>query len=229
MSSTPTWLLPDDKAQALLRTWGVDYVDTRIARSADEAVVVAKQLGYPVVLKIASPSITHKSDVGGVELDVRSARQVRESYARILGSAQGAYPDAVIAGVSMQRMAPKGVELIIGVSTDQTFGPMVMFGIGGIFVEILEDVAFRIVPLSEADAHAMVREVKGFPLLNGFRGREAVDIPCCEELLLKVSRLVEATPEIEELDLNPVIAYAKGAIVVDTRIVLKHSRQEERR
>jgi acetate---CoA ligase (ADP-forming) subunit beta len=219
----PTRILPELEAKELLGKWEIDVVDTRLAASAEEAVALAEKLGYPVVLKILSPDITHKSDVGGVRLDLRTPQHVRESYDSVLSSARRACLGAAIGGVSVQRMAPKGIELIIGMSTDPTFGPMMMFGIGGIFVEILKDVAFRIVPLSERDAHAMIREIRGFPLLNGFRGQEPVDVPYLEGLLLKVSRLVEANPEIEELDINPVIAYANGAVVVDARIILQDS------
>jgi len=216
----PTRILSELEAKELLSKWEIDFVDTRLAASEEEAVAIAGQLGYPVVLKIASPDITHKSDAGGVKLDLQTPQQVRESYASILSSARRACPGAAIRGVSIQPMAPKGIELIVGMSTDPTFGPMVMFGIGGIFVEILKDVAFRIVPLSERDARTMVREIRGFPLLNGFRGQEPVDVPYLEGLLLRVSRLVEANPEIEELDLNPLIAYANGAVVLDARIIL---------
>jgi len=219
----PTRILSELEAKDLLRKWEIDVVDTRLAASAQEAVALAEDLGYPVVLKIVSPDITHKSDAGGVKLDLRTPQDVRESYDSIVSSARRAYPAAAIGGVSVQAMAPKGIELIVGMSTDPTFGPMVMFGIGGIFVEILKDVAFRIVPLSERDARAMIRQIRGFPLLNGFRGQEPVDLPYLEGLLLNVSRLVEANPAIEELDINPVIAYANGAVVVDARVILQHS------
>jgi len=219
----PTRILSELEAKDLLRKWEIDVVDTRLAASAQEAVALAEDLGYPVVLKIVSPDITHKSDAGGVKLDLRTPQDVRESYDSIVSSARRAYPAAAIGGVSVQAMAPKGIELIVGMSTDPTFGPMVMFGIGGIFVEILKDVAFRIVPLSERDARAMIRQIRGFPLLNGFRAQEPVDLPYLEGLLLNVSRLVEANPAIEELDINPVIAYANGAVVVDARVILQHS------
>lgn len=227
MTQMPSRILPELEARALLYKWEIETVETRLAASDEEAVALAEQLGYPVVLKIVSPDITHKSDAGGVKLDLRTPQDVRGSFNSILLSARRACPSARIGGVSVQRMASKGIELIMGMSTDPTFGPMVMFGIGGIFVEILKDVAVRIVPLSKRDARAMVREIRGFPLLNGFRGQEPVDVPHLEGLLLRVSRLVEANPEVEELDLNPVIAYPRGAAVVDVRIILSVSKRIE--
>ncbi len=211
------------EAKELLHRSEINVIDTRLATSKKEAVSLAEQLCFPVVLKIVSPDITHKSDAGGVKLNLRTPSEVGEAYENILSAAKGTYPQATVSGVSVQKMAPRGVELIIGMSTDPTFGPMLMFGIGGIFVEILKDVAFRIVPLTEKDAREMIREISGYPLLNGFRAQEPVDVCYLEKLLLRVSRFVEENPEIRELDINPVIAYRNGAVVVDARIVSQES------
>lgn len=214
-------VLTEVESKELLRKWEIDVVDTKLGTSKEEVVTLAEQLGFPVVLKIVSPDITHKSDAGGVKLDLRTPGEVEEAYESILSSAARVCPEAAICGISVQKMVPRGVELIIGMSTDPTFGPMLMFGIGGIFVEILKDVAFRIVPLTETDAREMIREIKGYPLLDGFRAQEPVDVCHLEKLLLKVSRFVEENPDMEELDINPVIASRDGAVVVDARIVLR--------
>jgi acyl-CoA synthetase (NDP forming) len=154
-------------------------------------------------------------------LGLRTARQVAKAYDDILAAIKQRYPEAVVQGVSVQKMARPGVEVIIGMSKDAQFGPVLMFGLGGVLVEILKDVSFRIVPLTRRDAREMVREIKGYPLLEGYRGQEPADVSYLEELLLKVSRFVEATPEIRELDINPLFAYRDGAVAVDARVILE--------
>ncbi len=196
-------------------------VEGRLASSREEAVRRAQEIELPVVLKIASPDIVHKSDCGGVRLGLLSPAEVAEAYDQIVLAAKRSHPEARIQGVSVQKMAPSGQEIIIGMSKDPQFGPLLMFGIGGVMVEIMGDVSFRFAPLTPNDAREMIREIKGYPLLTGFRGREPVDTHFLERLLLDVSSLVESHPEIKELDLNPVIAYRTGALVVDSRIVLE--------
>jgi acyl-CoA synthetase (NDP forming) len=147
--------------------------------------------------------------------------EVIQAYDDILEVVGQSYPHATIHGISVQKMAPPGLEVIIGVTKDVQFGPVMMFGLGGILVEILKDVSFRVVPLDEKDAREMVREIKGFPLLQGYRGQEPVDVPALENLILKVSNFVERTPEIKEIDLNPVFAYSTGAVAVDARVILE--------
>ena len=178
-------------------------------------------MGFPVVLKIASADVVHKSDAGGVKLDLKTAKQVGKAYDDIMKAIKKEYPQAKIAGVSVQKMARPGVEVIIGMSQDAQFGPVLMFGLGGILVEILKDVSFRIVPLAKRDAREMIHEIKGYPLLEGYRGSEPVDVPNLEELILKVSEFVEQHPEVKELDLNPIFAYSDGAVAVDARVVLE--------
>jgi len=213
-------VLTETEAKELLKQAGVDVVETKLAASKEEAVSLSKQLGFPVVLKIISPDVIHKSDSGGVKLDLKTARQVEKAYDDILKSIKKQFPAANIQGVSVQKMARPGVEVIVGVSKDAQFGPVVMFGLGGILVEILKDVSFRIVPLTKRDAREMIREIKGYPVLEGYRGQEAVDVDNLEELILKVSGFVEQHPEVEELDINPVFAYSNGAVAVDARIIL---------
>ena len=214
-------LLTEVEAKELLRKAGIPVIATGLAKSKKEAVGLSKELGFPVALKIVSPDIVHKSDAGGVKLGLTNITQVGKSYAEIISSIRQKVPAARIGGISVQKMARPGVEIIIGMSKDPQFGPVIMFGLGGILVEILKDVAFRIVPLTRRDAAEMIREIKGYTLLQGYRGQDAVNIPYLEELILKVSDFVEKNPQIKELDLNPLIAYEDGIIAVDARIVLE--------
>ena len=213
-------ILSEVEAKRLLAEAGIPVVEAQLARDRDSAIAIAKQAGFPVALKVVSPQISHKSDVGGVKLGLTSADEVGEAFDEIAAAARRAEPDAQIEGVSVQRMAEPGIEVIVGMTTDEQFGPVLMFGLGGVLVEVLKDVAFRVVPLTERDARQMVRDIQGFPVLEGYRGQEPADVAALEELLLKLSSFVEAHPEISELDLNPVFAYAKGAVAVDARIVL---------
>ena len=215
--------LTEIEAKELLSQAGIDVTETRLASSKEEAVSLGEQLGYPVVLKIVSPDVIHKSDAGGVKLGLETAVQVGDAYDEILKSIGKQYPDADIQGISVQKMARSGVEVIVGMSTDSQFGPVIMFGLGGIMVEILKDVSFRIVPLEPRDAREMIREIKGFPVLEGYRGQEAVDIANLESLILKVSAFIDQYPEVEELDLNPIFAYSDGAVAVDARVMLGES------
>ncbi len=214
-------LLTEIEAKELLKQAGVNVVDTKLASSQEEAIIISKQLGFPVVLKIASPDVVHKSDAGGVKLGLKTSRQVGKAYDDIMAAIKQKYPEAKIQGVSVQKMARPGVEVIIGISKDRQFGPVLMFGLGGILVEILKDVSFRIVPLTKRDARELIREIKGYPLLEGYRGQEAVDVTNLEELILKVSNFVEQNPEVKELDLNPIFAYSDGAVAVDARVILE--------
>ncbi len=213
-------LLTEIESKDLLQEIGVPVIETKLAKTKHEAINLSKQLGFPVVLKIASPDIIHKSDAGGVKLDLKNATQVNRAYSEILTSIRRAFPQAAIQGVSVQKMARPGIEVIIGISQDAQFGPVIMFGIGGILVEIIKDVSFRIIPLTERDAAEMIREIKGYQLLQGYRGQEPANIPKLEQLILKISHFIEQNPQIKELDLNPIYAYQDGAVVVDARIIL---------
>ena len=213
-------ILTEVESKEALAEAGVPVTASRLARSRDEAVAAAREAGFPAVLKIVSPQITHKSDVGGVKLNLNSPEEVASAFDEIVAAARRAAPDAAIEGASVQKMAPAGTEVIVGVSQDPQFGPVLMFGLGGVLVEVLKDVAFRIIPIEKRDAHQMIREIKGFPLLEGYRGQPPADLEALENLLLLVSSFVEQHPEVSELDLNPVFAYADGAMAVDARIVL---------
>ena len=214
-------LLSEIEAKQLLKEAGIPVVETKLATSKEEAIAMSEKLGFPVVMKIASADVVHKSDAGGVKLGLKNKTHVGKAYDEIMKSIQKAFPNAGIDGVSVQTMAKKGVEVIIGMSKDAQFGPVLMFGLGGVLVELLKDVSFRIVPLQPRDAGDMIREIKGFPLLQGYRGSEPIDMANLENLLLKVSAFVDKTPAVKELDLNPIFAYKDGAIAVDARVILE--------
>jgi len=214
-------VLTEVESKELLEQADIPVVETRLAKSKKDAITISKELGFPVVLKIASPDIVHKSDSGGVKLGVANATQVGKAYSEIMSVIKQKYPNAAIQGLAIQRMAPPGLEVIVGMSKDVQFGPVLMFGLGGILVEVLKDVSFRIVPLTRRDAAEMIREIKGYPLLEGYRGQEPADISALEELIVKVSQFVDQNPEMKELDLNPIFAYRDRAIAVDARIILE--------
>ncbi len=213
--------LTEIESKEWLKEAGIPVVEAKLARAKKEAVALSKSMGFPVVLKIVSPDIIHKSDSGGVKLNLKNATQVGNAYSEILASIKKHNPVAKIHGVSVQKMARPGIEIIIGMTKDAQFGPVLMFGLGGVLVEVLKDVAFRIVPLAKRDAREMIREIKGYPLLEGYRGQEPADIEFLEDLILKVSDFVQNNPEIKELDLNPIFAYKNGAVAVDARVILE--------
>lgn len=212
------------EAKSLLRTHGVSVKPERIAANADELAEIAADFGdRPVAMKVVSKDILHKSDAGGVKLNLVGEAALRTAYDQIMSSCHGYDPNADIRGVLVTPMAKKGTEIIVGVVRDPIFGPVLMFGLGGIFVEILEDVAFRAIPLSREDARGMVDQIKGRKILAGVRGDPAVDTEALVDLLLKVSGIVAAYPQLSELDLNPVIAYPDGYAVVDARIIINRA------
>jgi len=214
-------ILTEIEAKQILMQSGINCTDTRLAATKDAAVQLSEQFGYPVVLKVSSVDITHKSDAGGVKVNLKDKAAVEKAYDDIMASCTAKYPNANIEGVAVQGMAKAGTEVIIGMTKDPSFGPVLMFGLGGIFVEVLKDVAFRIVPLEKKDASEMINEIKGKKLLEGYRGQDSADIPFLEEMLLKLSELVDKTEGIAEIDMNPVFAYKQGAVVVDARIILE--------
>lgn len=213
--------LTEIESKAFLKKAGIPVIETRLARTKREALSLAREMGLPVALKIASPDIIHKSDSGGVRLGLTNITMVGSAYSEIMASVRQRCPGARIDGVTVQKMASPGVEVIIGMSKDAQFGPVLMFGLGGILVEVLKDVSFRIVPVDRKDAGEMLREIKGYSLLKGYRGQEPVNIPLLEELVVKVSGFVEQNPQIKELDLNPVFACRDGVVAVDARIILE--------
>ena len=213
-------LLSEVEAKALLFEAGVPVARTVLTTTEEEARTQAAQVGYPVVLKIVSPDIAHKSDVGGVKVGLKDKASVTGAFEEIIANAKNAVPDARITGVAVQHMAPAGTEVIVGMTTDPQFGPVMMFGLGGIMVEVLKDVTFRVVPLEERDASQMIDEIRGKAILDGVRGQPPVDKGAVKDAILKVSEFVATNPDVRELDLNPMMVYEDGAIAVDARIVI---------
>jgi acyl-CoA synthetase (NDP forming) len=213
--------LLESEAKTVCRAYGIPVTDFKVAKNDAEAVKFAQKIGYPVVLKIVSPDVIHKSDVGGVIINVKDAEDVQKTYEQIMDSVKRHKPNAKIVGVLVQEMAPQSTEVIVGATKDPQFGPTLMFGLGGIFVEILKDVTFRIAPVTEDEAREMISAVKAYPLLKGYRNTPPADIEAIVEILLNTSRLVMEHQEIKELDLNPIIVYEKGAKTIDARIILE--------
>ncbi len=213
-------LLTEIESKSILREAGINVVETRLAATRDEAISISRELHFPIVMKVASPDIAHKADVGGVKLNLRTALQVGKAWDEIMASVNAKQPTARIQGVTVQKMAKTGVEVIIGMSRDPQFGPVIMFGLGGVWVELIKDVSLRIAPLTPRDAREMITEIKGYPLLTGYRGAAPVDLKALEDFILKVSDFAEKNAEVKELDLNPVFAYPDGALAVDARVII---------
>jgi acetyltransferase len=211
--------LVEPEAIKYLNQYHIPYPEHGVAHSAEEAVEIAKQLGFPVVLKVVSPDILHKSDAGGVMIGLKSPEDVMSSFNQMIHRVQTSVPNASILGVLVCTQAPEGLEVIVGTTDDPLFGPTIMFGMGGIFTEVMRDVTFRIAPIGRSDAEEMIREIRSYPLLKGMRGQPGCDINQLIDLLLSVSRLVTQRTEIKELDLNPVRLYEQGIRVLDVRIV----------
>ncbi|MFN3974623.1 MAG: acetate--CoA ligase family protein [Dehalococcoidia bacterium] len=216
-------ILTEVEAKSFLSPSGIPIVQTHLARTQQEALQFAKRVGWPVVLKVVSPDIVHKSDIGGVKVNLAGPTAAARAYRELLQAVRSHAPGARLHGISVQPMAPSGTEVIIGAGKDPQFGHYIMFGLGGIFVEVLKDVAFRLTPLTPRDAHQMIREIRGFPLLEGRRGQPPADLDALEQALLGLSAFLEQHPEVKEVDLNPVFAYPKGCLAVDARVVLEES------
>jgi len=208
------------EARELFRLQGVPMPDDYLAGSEDEAVKFAEKLGYNVALKIVSPGILHKSEAGGVILNLQNEPAVREAFNKIINSARKYKPGADIRGCLVSPMSDKGIEIVIGTKIDDQFGPIVMFGLGGIMVSIMKDVSFRVVPVTAYGAASMINEIKSSVIFDGFRGRPPSDRKAIIELIQKVSEVVQAYPLIQEIDLNPVIVHDQGLTIVDARIIL---------
>jgi len=216
--------LTEIESKKIFRAYGMPVALTEMAQTEDEAVQLAEQIGYPIVMKIMSHDILHKSDAGGVKVNIKNAEGVREAFRTIIANAKAYKPDAIIEGVAVQEMAPWGTEVIVGSVDDPTFGPSVMFGLGGIFVEILKDVTFRVAPVSADQSFKMLEEIKAGAILAGARGEAPRDRRALAEVLSRYSQMItDLSDEIAESDANPVLVYAEGqgAKVVDARIILK--------
>ncbi len=215
-------VLTEWRSKKILDLYGIPVTEEYLAQNAGEAVEAAKKIGFPVALKIMSPQLLHKTDVGGVVLNLNSAAEVESAYHEMMQKVEESSPEAKVEGVLVQQMLPAGLEVIVGIKNDQIFGPVVVFGLGGVFVEVFKDASTRVAPLSENDAREMIEEIKGKILLDGFRGQKPRDIDALVDILLKVSRMgVELEDAVEEIDINPLILYeaGKGAVAADALIV----------
>ena len=216
-------VLTEFESKILLKEIGIPIPDQELATTKEETISTAKKIGFPVVLKLMAEDIVHKSDTGAVKLNIKNEDETAQAYDELMK-----IPSQSEKSISVQKMADEPItELIIGMTTDAQFGPALMFGIGGILVELLEDVSFRIAPITEYDAREQIHEIKGFPILDGYRGKPKADIDAIVKTLLTISDLVTKHEEINEMDLNPVFIYEKGLICVDARIILKKPEKKD--
>lgn len=213
--------LLEPEAKMVCVDYGIPTTKFMVAETVDKAVEFSEKIGFPVVMKIVSPDVIHKSEVGGVLLNIKSKKQVYDAFKKISENIRQSQPNAEVEGVLIQEMVPQSTEVIVGALKDPQFGPAIMFGLGGIFVEIMKDVTFRIAPITEDEACEMVREVKAYPILEGYRGQQPSDVNSIVKILLKTSQLMMDFSEIKEFDLNPIMVYAEGAKAVDARIILE--------
>jgi len=212
--------LLETEAKELLREYGISVPDFKLIKTEDEIDKITEKFSYPLTMKIVSPDILHKSDAGGVKLNIQDEREAKLAYQEIIFNAKKYNKEAKISGIIAYPMIPQETEIIIGMMKDPCFGPTIMFGLGGIFVEILKDISFRILPLEERDAEEMISEIKGYQILKGIRGETPKDVKSIRDVLMKISQLVMENPEIKEIDLNPVFVFNKGLQVVDARMIL---------
>jgi len=210
-------MLNEQEAREVLKYYKIPLVKGMATKKIEDAVKFAKKNGYPLAMKIISPDVVHKTDVGGVVLDIRNEKQVRDAYFKIIKNMKRI--NARVSGIFVQQMIENGYEVMVGGKKDPTFGPTIAFGLGGIFVEVFDDISFRIVPINKKDAEQMIREIKGYKILKGYRGKSKAKIKSLVDILMRVSKMLKENPEIKELDLNPIFALRDKAIVVDTRII----------
>jgi succinyl-CoA synthetase beta subunit len=211
-------LIPE--SQQICKLHHIPTPVSHVVQNADEAVKKGNQIGFPVVLKIISPQILHKSDVGGVVLGINGEAALKEAYPKLVAEVRKNNPKAEILGVLIEKMMPPSTEVIVGGIRDSQFGPSIMFGMGGIFTEVYEDVAFRVAPIDKIDALNLIHELRGSKILEGIRGKPPADLDAIVDVLLNVSSLMSQHTAVNQLDLNPVIAYPDAVCAVDTRIVL---------
>ena len=222
LSKSTTRFLGEAEIRPVLQSYGFPLIPGKTATSDLEAVQAAEELGYPVVMKIVSPQILHKSDAGGIKLNLKDSNSIKTAYAEIMKNAAAHNPEAELQGVLVESMAPKGHEMIVGMRRDPQFGPLVMFGMGGIYVELLTDISFRVAPLNRQDAREMIMETKAGKLLSGLRGQEPADIDAVVECIIKLAQLSVDFPNISEVEINPLLVFEKdkGALALDARAIL---------
>ncbi|MEK6766796.1 MAG: acetate--CoA ligase family protein [Planctomycetota bacterium] len=214
-------ILFPDEAMDVIKSSGISTPAYTLVKTVHEASVETKSMGFPVVLKIVSPDVLHKSDVGGVVIGVENEKEVERNYAEIMNNLFKKVPDADIMGILVEKQMPKTTEVIVGGIRDEQFGPTVMFGLGGIFVELFKDVVFRIAPVTETEALEMIKEIKGYSVLNGYRGAERLDIQQLARTVVTISELISDIGEIKEVELNPLLVYTEGVTAIDARIIIK--------
>jgi len=212
--------LLETESRALLTEYDVALPEAVLATTAQQARDAAAEMAYPVAMKVVSPDIIHKSDAGGIKLNLKDAAEVEKAFGDIMVNAERATTKERIVGTLVSPMAGPGQECIIGMIRDPQFGPVIMFGLGGIFVEVLKDVSFRVAPLAQEDIDEMITEIKGYKVLRGIRGEKPKDVDALKHIIAKLSRIAIDNPEIAEIDLNPVIVHEQGASIVDSRIIL---------
>ncbi|WP_371372857.1 acetate--CoA ligase family protein [Sporomusa aerivorans] len=214
-------VIPELEAQKICRNFNIACPPTILAKGKEQCSSVAQAMGYPVVIKVFSRHIVHKSDVGGVITGIQNADQLDKAFEQLMDNVSKNAPGAEVEGVIVQKQMPKGVEVVVGGLKNDQFGPVVMFGLGGIYVEVFKDVSFRLAPLNKDEALRQVKETKVYKLLQGVRGEKPCDVAALCEVIVNTGRLLAAFPEIKELDFNPVFCYPDGCTVVDARLVLK--------
>jgi len=212
--------LLETESRELLKEYHISLPEAKLADSIEKAIEAGNAMGYPLAMKVVSPDIIHKSDAGGIKLNLNSHEDIKTAFNQIVTNAEKVAEKKNIAGTLISPMAKKGQECIIGMIRDAQFGPVIMFGLGGIFVEVLKDVSFRVAPLAAEDIDEMVKEIKGYAILTGIRGEKPMDINAIKDILARLSEIVIDNPEIKEIDLNPVIVHEKGASIVDSRVII---------
>lgn len=212
--------LVEPEAKEILRLSSIPVPRFAVVKDVNAAIEAAEKLGYPLVLKIVSPDIIHKSDIGGVAVGIKDGKDLEDHWSYMVLNVADEKPLSLIEGFMVEEMAPKGAEVIVGAIKDEQFGPVVMFGTGGVAVELMKDVSFRLAPLDKKEAIEMMIEVKGFPLLTGYRGDTIKDVEAIADVIVKLAKIVEETDGLKELEINPLLVYEKGVMAVDARAVL---------
>ncbi len=212
--------LVEPEAMEVLRLSSIPVPEFTVVKDVAGAIETAEKMGYPIVLKLVSPDIIHKSDLGGVAVGIRDSEDLQNKWAHMILNAAFANPTAMIEGFIIEKMVPVGFEVIVGAIKDEQFGPVVMFGLGGVTAELIKDVTFRLAPVDRNEAFEMMREIKGYPLLTGYRGETAKDLGAIADVIVKLPEILEETDGLKEFEINPLMVYDKGAIAVDARAIL---------
>lgn len=220
--------LLEPEAKSICRTYGIPVPKFKVAINVNQAAKLAMKIGFPVAMKIVSPDILHKTEAGGVILNLHTGKGVENSFPKLMSNAKAFKKTVRIDGVLVERMAPAGLEVIVGGMRDQQFGPVVMFGLGGIFTEVLDDVTFGLAPIKKLEVHEMIRGIRGYRALTGFRNKLPVDERAITSIVVQVSKIMNENQQIGQIDLNPVMAYSRGCSVVDARILLASTHETKR-